>query len=63
MEFVAEFADLILFLHNGQCVLSGPPAQVFRQALYFSPPIARVFREIDPDITCLADAIEAGYAL
>jgi energy-coupling factor transporter ATP-binding protein EcfA2 len=62
MEFVAEFSHHVLFFHKGQVVLSGSPREVFRQALYFSPPIARALRQHDPGVICLADAISAGWA-
>jgi energy-coupling factor transport system ATP-binding protein len=62
MEFVAEFADEVLFLHQGRVVLRGTPREVFREALYFAPPIARALRKRDPDVVCLADAITRGWA-
>jgi energy-coupling factor transporter ATP-binding protein EcfA2 len=62
MEFVAEFADHVLFFHNGRVVLSGSPKEVFRQALYFSPPISRALRGQHPEMHCLADALKAGWA-
>jgi energy-coupling factor transport system ATP-binding protein len=62
MEFVAEFADHVLFFHNGRVVLSGSPNEVFRQALYFSPPISRALRGQHPEMHCLADALKAGWA-
>lgn len=62
MEFVAEFSHHVLFFHKGQVVLSGSPREVFSQALYFSPPIARALRQHDPGVICLADAISAGWA-
>lgn len=62
MEFVAEFAHHVLFMHHGQIALSGTPREVFRQALYFAPAIARALRSCAPDVVCLADAIATGWA-
>ena len=62
MEFVADFADRVWFLAGGSVGLQGTPREVFSQALYFTPTVARVFRDVAPDILTLRDAIERGWA-
>ncbi|SFU86986.1 ABC transporter ATP-binding protein [Alicyclobacillus macrosporangiidus] len=62
LEFVAEFADRVLFVDQGQVVLSGTPGEVFRAALWFAPVLARALRGVAPGILCLADAVAAGWA-
>lgn len=62
LEFVAEFAEQVLFLHRGRRAMAGDPQQVFARALAFAPPIARALRGCDPTIQCLRDAITAGWA-
>ncbi|WP_051663322.1 ABC transporter ATP-binding protein [Alicyclobacillus macrosporangiidus] len=62
LEFVAEFADRVLFVDQGQVVLSGTPGEVFGQALWFAPVLARALRGVAPGILCLADAVAAGWA-
>jgi len=62
LEFVAEFAEQVLFLHRGRRAMAGDPQQVFARALAFAPPIARALRGCDPTIQCLRDAIAAGWA-
>lgn len=62
LEFVAEFAHHVLFLHRGQTAMAGHPGHVFARALAFAPPIARALRSTIPSVQCLRDAIEAGWA-
>jgi energy-coupling factor transport system ATP-binding protein len=62
MDFVAEFAHRVVFLHQGRVVLEGTPKQVFQKALYFAPAIARAARLLHPDVVSLTDAIKAGWA-
>jgi energy-coupling factor transport system ATP-binding protein len=62
MDFVAEFAHRVVFLHQGRVVLEGTPKQVFQKALYFAPAIARAARLLHPGVVSLTDAIKAGWA-
>lgn len=62
MEFVAEVADNVVFLFEGASTLEGTARQVFAKALYFSPPMARVFRGFDDTVLSLSDAIKKGWA-
>ncbi|WP_290586864.1 ABC transporter ATP-binding protein [Alicyclobacillus sp.] len=62
LDFVAEFADAILFLDRGRVALAGTPAEVFGQALWFAPVVARALRGAAPGVLCLADAVAAGWA-
>lgn len=62
MDFVAEFADEVAFLHQGRIALRGTSAEVFNHALYFAPMLARVFRDVEGSVLCLTDAIAKGWA-
>ncbi|WP_054967332.1 ABC transporter ATP-binding protein [Alicyclobacillus ferrooxydans] len=62
MELVAQTADQVLFLFNGSIALRGGPDQVFSKGLYFSPPVARVFRGFDDRVLSLEDAVQKGWA-
>jgi energy-coupling factor transport system ATP-binding protein len=62
MEFAATYASQLLFLHQGRVVLKGSPKTVFRQAMMFAPLVARALRVAAPDVVCLADAVERGWA-
>jgi len=62
MDFVAEHADDVLFLVQGRVAMQGSPNDVFRQALYYAPAIARALRDTDATIQCLSEALQAGWA-
>lgn len=62
MEFVAEYADEVAFMHQGQVALSGSPQAVFTKALYFAPVLARVFRSLEPGVLTVRDAVVRGWA-
>lgn len=62
MELIADVAEHVIFLFGGQASLEGGARQVFAKALYFSPPVARVFRGFDDTVLSLSDAIQKGWA-
>lgn len=62
MDFVAQFADQVAFMHQGRVALSGRPGEVFSKALYFAPILARVFRTFDPFVLTIEDAVARGWA-
>lgn len=62
MDFVAEYADDVAFMHQGQVALTGAPSEVFYKALYFAPVLARVFRGVDENVFTVKDAIQRGWA-
>ncbi|QSO48319.1 ABC transporter ATP-binding protein [Alicyclobacillus mengziensis] len=62
MELVADVAENVVFLFDGTSTLEGTARQVFAKALYFSPPVARVFRGFDDTVLSLSDAIRKGWA-
>lgn len=62
MDFVAQFAQQVAFMHQGRVALSGGPAEVFSKALYFAPILARVFRTFDPAVLTIEDAVKRGWA-
>jgi len=62
LDFVAEHADEVLFLVSGRVAMLGTPQEVFRNALFFSPVLSRVFRTVEPDVHSLSAAIARGWA-
>ncbi|TDA69947.1 MAG: ABC transporter ATP-binding protein [Clostridia bacterium] len=56
VEFVAEFAEAILFLSGGRLVAQGPKEEVLPEFFFFTPQVYRLFRGFVPGVLTVAKA-------
>ncbi len=59
VELVAECADRVVLLGDGQVVVDGPARQVMSESLVFASQINKLFR--DPALLTVEDALERVY--
>lgn len=56
VEFVAEFADEIIFLSGGRLVALGPKEEILPEFFFFTPQVYRLFRGFVPGVLTVSRA-------
>lgn len=59
VEFAAEYGEYVLFLFNGETAASGSKYEVMEGALFYSPPVNRLFEGKVPGVL----TVEEGYQI